>query len=64
VVELSDKAYNEDAFLLVPVDEEEITDLLFIHTSISILSGFAAQLRSKKAQKGNTSEDISKDKWG
>ena len=57
VIELSEKEYNEDAFLLVPADEEEVADVLFVHASVANLSNFAGFLRANKAN------DVQKDRY-
>jgi hypothetical protein len=41
IVELTQKASNEDAFLIIPVDEDEVRDILFVHTATSILHRYS-----------------------
>jgi hypothetical protein len=51
VIEMSQKAYNEDAFVIHPVDEEEVQDVLFVHTAVAQLLRYSEALRAKDTLK-------------
>jgi len=48
VIELSQKALNEDAFMINLVDQSEVQDLLFVQTVSSQLYRYTKYLRSEK----------------
>jgi len=47
VVEMSAKAMNEDAFMIIPAEEGEVEDVLFVHASIGKLCRVANFLRAR-----------------
>lgn len=48
---MSQKAYNEDAFVIHPVPDEEVQEVLFVHASLAALQRFSLALRASETQK-------------
>lgn len=51
IVELQSNASNEDTFMIIPVDETEVKDLLFIQTVASQLNRYTKYLRAREMEK-------------